>query len=416
MNEKSLKKRDLTKLFTEMDLPLVKVLGDMEQNGVSVDSELLGEMSTDFAARITEITARIYELTGHEFNISSPKQVATVLFEEQGLKPGKKTATGYSTDASVLEGLANESELVREIIKYRVLTKLKSTSVDSLPQEINPYTERIHSSFSQTTAATGRLASTSPNLQNIPARTAEGRKIRSAFKPREGYKFVACDYSQIELRILAHLSGDKALIKAFNDDRDIHTYTASLVFDIPLEEVTKEQRYQSKAVNFGIIYGQGPFGLAKEIGVEVDQAKKFIANYFMRYPQIQNYMLQAQNDAKTKGYSETAFARRRYIPELNHSNGRIKSHGERISVNSPMQGTAADIIKVAMINLDREIRKRSLDSKLILQIHDELIFEVPDAEVEEMKALVPELMSKAAKLKVKLKVDVAVGEDWSQCD
>ena len=416
LHEKTLKKRGLTKLFTEMDLPLVKVLARMEQEGIYADAEILSKMSVGFEARLAEITENIYKLAGHEFNISSPKQVGVVLFEEQGLKAGKKTSTGYSTDASVLEGLAGESELVCNILEHRVISKLKSTYVDSLPNEINPHTSRIHSSFSQTTAATGRLASTSPNLQNIPARTAEGRKIRSAFKARPGYQFIACDYSQIELRVLAHLSGDKSLLDAFNNDHDIHTYTASLVFDIPQDQVTKEQRYQSKAVNFGIIYGQGPFMLAKEIGVEVWEAKKFISNYFARYPQIQAYMQQAQADARLNGYSETAFGRRRFIPEINHTSARMKSHGERVAVNSPMQGTAADLIKVAMINLSKEIIKRGLDSKLILQVHDELIFEVPDAEVEEMSKLVPEMMSSAAKLKVKLKVDVAVATDWSQCD
>jgi DNA polymerase-1 len=416
IHEKKLKTVGLLKLFQQMDLPLVKVLGDMEASGIYVDKEMLGGMSSDFEERIERVSAKIYELTGHEFNISSPKQVATVLFEEQGLKHGKKTSTGYSTDASVLEDLAQESELVREILNYRVLTKLKSTYIDSLPQEINPYTDRVHTSFSQATAATGRLASTSPNLQNIPTRTEEGKKIRSAFKAKPGHKYLACDYSQIELRILAHLSGDAKLLDAFNKDLDIHSYTASLVFEIPEAEVTKEQRYQSKAVNFGIIYGQGPFGLAREIGVDIATAKKFISNYFMRYPQIQSYMQQAQGAARSRGFAETAFGRRRFIPEINHPNGRLRGHGERISVNSPMQGTAADIIKIAMIRLDAEIRKRGLASKMLLQIHDELLFEVPDSELDEMKVLVPQLMCKAANLKVKLKVDVAIGDNWSECD
>ena len=395
---------------------MVKVLGDMESCGIAIDEAQLKEMSVDFEARIDEVSKKIYELAGHEFNISSTKQVATVLFEELGLKSGKKTSTGYSTDASVLEALAPESEIVREILDYRMLTKLKSTYVDSLPNEINPYTGRVHTSFSQTTAATGRLASTSPNLQNIPTRTEEGKKIRSAFKPKEGCKFLACDYSQIELRIMAHLSGDPKLLEAFNKDHDIHTYTASLVFDVPEEKVTKEQRYQSKAVNFGIIYGQGPYGLAREIGVDPETAKKFITNYFTRYPKIQSYMQQAQAMAKSRGFAETAFGRHRFIPEINHSNGRLRAHGERVSVNSPMQGTAADIIKLAMIDIDKEIKSRGLESRMLLQIHDELLFEVPENELEVMKEIVPKLMSKAANLKVKLKVDVEVGSDWSECD
>lgn len=416
IHDKALKAKDLQKLFVKMDLPLVKVLGDMESCGIAIDEAQLKEMSVDFEARIDEVSKKIYELAGHEFNISSTKQVATVLFEELGLKSGKKTSTGYSTDASVLEALAPESEIVREILDYRMLTKLKSTYVDSLPNEINPYTGRVHTSFSQTTAATGRLASTSPNLQNIPTRTEEGKKIRSAFKPKEGCKFLACDYSQIELRIMAHLSGDPKLLEAFNKDHDIHTYTASLVFDVPEEKVTKEQRYQSKAVNFGIIYGQGPYGLAREIGVDPETAKKFITNYFTRYPKIQSYMQQAQAMAKSRGFAETAFGRHRFIPEINHSNGRLRAHGERVSVNSPMQGTAADIIKLAMIDIDKEIKSRGLESRMLLQIHDELLFEVPENELEVMKEIVPKLMSKAANLKVKLKVDVEVGSDWSECD
>lgn len=416
IHEKALKAKGLFKIFKNMDLPLVKVLGDMESHGISIDVEQLSEMSSEFEARINDITKEIYELAGHEFNISSTKQVATVLFEELGLKSGKKTATGYSTDASVLENLAAESEVVRKIIEYRGLTKLKSTYVDALPNELNPHTRRIHTSFSQTTAATGRLASTSPNLQNIPTRTAEGKRIRSAFKPEEGCKFLACDYSQIELRIMAHLSRDPKLIKAFNKDSDIHRFTASLVFDIPEEEVTKEQRYQAKAVNFGIIYGQGPYGLAKEIGVDAATAKTFISNYFVRYPNIQSYMQQAQTMAKSRGYAETAFGRHRYIPEINHSNGRYRAHGERVAINSPMQGTASDIIKLAMISVAEEMNKQGLKSKMLLQIHDELLFEVPEDEIDVMSELIPRLMSKSANLKVKLKVDLEIGNDWSECD
>ena len=416
IHEKALKAKGLFKIFNNMDLPLVKVLGLMESHGISVDVEQLGEMSIEFEARIAEVSKEIHDLAGHEFNISSTKQVATVLFEEQGLKSGKKTATGYSTDASVLEALAGESLIVRKILEYRGLTKLKSTYVDSLPNEVNPLTKRIHTSFSQTTAATGRLASTSPNLQNIPTRTVEGKRIRSAFKPQEGCKFLACDYSQIELRIMAHLSRDPMLIKAFNKDSDIHRFTASLVFDIPEEEISKEQRYQAKAVNFGIIYGQGPYGLAKEIGVDVDTAKKFISNYFVRYPNIQSYMQQAQTLAKSRGYAETAFGRHRYIPEINHSNGRYRAHGERVAINSPMQGTASDIIKLAMISVAEEMEKKNLKSKMLLQIHDELLFEVPEDEIDVMSNLIPKLMSKAANLKVKLKVDLEVGDDWIECD
>ncbi|MCM8530475.1 MAG: DNA polymerase I, partial [Lentisphaeraceae bacterium] len=383
VHEKELKSRGLLKLFKEMDVPLIKVLGDMEAEGIFVDEQKLASMSSDFEERIQDLTEKIYAIAGKEFNIASPKQLGVILFEDMGLKAGKKTATGYSTDASVLEELAITEEIARLILDYRSLTKLKSTYIDSLPNEINPRTGRIHTSFSQATAATGRLSSTSPNLQNIPTRTAEGKKIRSAFKSKEGCKYLACDYSQIELRIMAHLSEDPKLLDAFNKDHDIHSYTASLVFDVPQEEVTKEQRYQSKAVNFGIIYGQGPYGLAKEIGVDSNTAKEFITNYFTRYPKIQSYMQQAQALTRTRGYAETAFGRRRFIPEINHANGRLRSHGERIAVNSPMQGTAADIIKIAMIKIHAEMIKRELKSKMLLQIHDELLFEVPDEELEE---------------------------------
>ena len=414
--EAELDRRGLSELFTSMDLPLIKVLMEMELNGISVNLDTLQKISSEFNEELTICEAAIYDLAGHEFNINSPKQVGVVLFEEQGLKTGKKTATGYSTSADVLEALAPESELVRMILRHRTLSKLISTYADALPKEINPSSKRIHTRFSQTTAATGRLASTQPNLQNIPSRTAEGKRIRSAFVAPDGHSLLSCDYSQIELRVMAELSQDPGLLEAFTHDRDIHTHTASLVFEVPLEEVTKSQRYAAKAVNFGIMFGQGAYGLAKEIGVSADEAKKFISAYFKRYNKVQQFMTECVETARDKGYTETVFGRRRYLPEILHSNGRIRSGAERIAVNSPIQGSAADIIKIAMIAVSAELKKRQLKSKMLLQIHDELLFEVPDDELDIMKELIPQLMSSIPGISVPLKVDTGVAHTWDECD
>ncbi|WDE95660.1 DNA polymerase I [Lentisphaera profundi] len=414
--EAELHRRGLRDLFDSMDIPLVPVLSEMENHGISVNLSRLETISTEFSQERLKCEEQIYALAGHEFNINSPKQVGTVLFEEMGLKAGKKTATGYSTSADVLENLAPDSEIVRVILRHRTLSKLISTYADALPKEVSPLDDRIHTRFSQTTAATGRLASTQPNLQNIPTRTEEGKSIRSAFIAAEGHNFLSCDYSQIELRIMAELSQDPGLLEAFSKDLDVHSYTASLVFDTDLNEITKQQRYAAKAVNFGIMFGQGPYGLAKEIGVSADEAKQFISNYFKRYPDVQKFMSQCVEDAREKGYSETSFGRRRYLPEMLSSNGRIRSGAERISVNSPIQGTAADIIKIAMINVSKELHKRQLKSKMLLQIHDELLFEVPDDELDIMKELIPKIMTDIPSIKVPLKVDSAIAKSWDQCD
>lgn len=411
-----LKDRQLEKLYNEIELPLTTVLGDLELAGIYLDAEMLQAMSSSFEERIESAVATIHELAGEGFNIASPKQLGEILFEKLELPHGKKTKTGYSTDASVLEDLAQEHEIAQEILEYRMLTKLKSTYVDALPQEISEKTGRIHASFNQSTAQTGRLSCTNPNLQNIPTRTEEGKKIRTAFKAKEGHQFLACDYSQIELRVMAHICEDPALLEAFNNDFDIHTYTASLVNGCEMDAVTKQMRYNAKAINFGIIYGQGAFGLAKELGVSAQTAKLFIKNYFMRYPKVRDFMASAVDVVREKGYAETAFERRRYIPEINHSNGRQRSFAERIAVNTPIQGTAADIIKKAMIELSQQIKAKNLQSKMILQIHDELVFEVPDSELEIMQELVPQIMSEVVELKVPLKVDLAVSSDWSSLD
>jgi DNA polymerase-1 len=406
----------LSKIFNDIDLPLVKVLSEMELNGIEVDAEALKTFSTQLEESIKNIELSIYDAVGHEFNINSSQQVGKVLFEELELKSGKKTSTGYSTDITVLEELAKDSEVVANIIRYRKLTKLKSTYADSLQKEINSKTNRIHTSFSQITAATGRLASTNPNLQNNPIRTEEGRRIRKAFKAKAGSKLLSCDYSQIELRVLAHMSDDEQLINAFNNDEDIHQYTASLIFDTPIDEVTKSQRYQSKAVNFGIIYGQGEYALSKELGVSVKDARSFIKNYFIRYPKIKDFIQSCQEHAKEYGFVTTEFDRKRFIPEVYHTRASIRKHGERISVNSPIQGTAADILKIAMINIDKELSKRNLKTKMLLQVHDELIFEVEETELDEVLTFVPRMMEEAVDFKVKLKVDVAIADNWAECD
>ena len=416
LQEKELKAKNLIKLFNELELPLITVLGDMEANGIFVDKDFLSTMSADFEQKILQIETNIFQLAGEKFNISSPKQVGEILFEKLELPSGKKTQSGYSTDVSVLEKLAVKSPIAHEILAYRNLTKLKSTYIDALPNEINPHTKRIHSSFSQTTAATGRLASNNPNLQNIPVRTEEGKKIRSAFQAKKGHKFMAFDYSQIELRIIAILSEDKALLKAFKQNLDIHTYTASLVFDIAYQQVTKEQRYNAKAVNFGIMYGQGQYGLAKELKIEPATAKEFIKNYFMRYPSIQKYMDTCKQFALEHGYVETAFGRRRYIPEIYHNQASQRAFAERMAINSPIQGTSADIIKKAMIDIAVTLKENDLQSRMLLQIHDELIFEVPDEEIQIMQKIIPPLMANVKKFPIELKIDCAVGETWRDCD
>jgi DNA polymerase-1 len=412
--EPKLREQNLDSLFHDMEMKLMNVLADMEYAGVKIDAGLLQVMSGKLQKETAKIVEGIYGLAGAEFNINSPKQLADILFVKLGLTPLKKTKTGFSTDVDVLEELAHVHPLPAEILKYRTLSKLKSTYVDALPEMINPRTGRLHTSLNQTVTATGRLSSSEPNLQNIPIRTEIGREIRQAFIAEPGYSLLSADYSQIELRILAHLSGDEGLIRTFVEDLDIHTRTASEVFGLPPEEISPEMRRKAKAVNFGIIYGISAFGLAQDIGVSNAEAKRYIDNYFARYPKVRNFITRTIEQAKSTGYVTTLLGRKRYIPELSSSAAPVRNFGERMAVNTPIQGTAADLIKLAMITIHRLIKERSHGTRMILQVHDELIFEVPDGEIETMKKLVKQEMEEVLKLTVPIKVEMGVGKNWDQ--
>ncbi|MDH4164569.1 MAG: DNA polymerase I [Nitrospirota bacterium] len=401
-------------LFQDVEMRLMRVLADMEYAGVRIDAGFLRAMSGKLQTETTRITATIYELAGSEFNINSPKQLAEVLFNKLGLPPVKKTKTGFSTDVDVLEQLAAVHPLPAEILSYRTLSKLKSTYVDALPAMINPRTGRLHTSLNQTVTATGRLSSSEPNLQNIPIRTDLGREIRRAFIADEGCLLLSADYSQIELRVLAHLSNDAALIQTFIEDQDIHTRTASEIFGLPAEEITSEMRRKAKAVNFGIIYGISPFGLAQDIGVSNAEAKRYIESYFARYPQVREFIDHTIDTARSTGYVTTLLGRKRFIPELSSSTVAVRNFGERMAINTPIQGTAADLIKLAMINIHQAIADKHLASRMILQVHDELIFDVPEKEIDRMKALVRELMEGVLKLAVPIKVEMASGRNWDE--
>lgn len=407
-----LKKESLTNLFYEVELPLVSVLAQMEINGISVDGEQLAEMSHKLGDSIDLLTKDIYAMAGEDFNVNSTKQLAHILFEKLQLPVIKKTKTGYSTDAEVLETLAEEHQVVAKILEYRQLVKLKSTYADGLANLINPKTGRLHTTFNQTVTATGRLSSTEPNLQNIPIRLEEGRKIRKVFTPQKGHVLLTADYSQIELRILAHISEDAKFIEAFQNNEDIHTRTASEVFGTPLSEVTSDMRRKAKAVNFGIVYGISDFGLAKDIKVSRQEAKDYIASYFARYPGVKSYLDNIIADAHEKGYVTTILNRRRYLPDIHSKNYTIRSFGERTAMNTPIQGSAADIIKMAMLKVNQTLKSSGLLTKMLLQVHDELIFEVPLAELDLVKDLVIQCMEKAVELKVPLIVDVKTGQNW----
>ncbi len=406
--------QNLDKLFNDIEMPLMEVLADMERYGVKIDASFLNAMSQKLEKDIADIEKTIYELAGTEFNINSPKQLADILFVKLQLTPVKRTKTGFSTNVDVLENLAHVHPLPAEILKYRTLSKLKSTYIDALPAMINPRTGRLHTSLNQTVTATGRLSSSEPNLQNIPIRTDLGREIRRAFIAEPGCSLLSADYSQIELRVLAHMSGDPALIRTFQENEDIHTRTASEIFGLPPDEITSEMRRKAKAVNFGIIYGISAFGLAQDIGVSNTEAKRYIDNYFARYPKVREFIDQCIDSAKTKGYVTTLFDRRRFIPEIVSSTAAVRNFGERTAVNTPIQGTAADLIKLAMIRIPSRLARQALRSKMILQVHDELVFEVPDEEIESMKLLVREEMEGVLVLSVPIKVDIAVGKNWDE--
>ena len=405
----------IKRLFEELEMPLVPVLAAMEYNGVSLDTNLLKKMSNEISESLKKITEEIYKLTGEVFNIDSPKQLAEILFDKLGLPPVRVTKSGRSTDAAVLEQLAGYHPVIEYLQQYRMLTKLQSTYINKLPMLVNRKTHRVHTSFNQTITATGRLSSSDPNLQNIPIRTELGNKIRSAFVPEKRSDLIlSADYSQIELRLLAHFSKDKALMKAFEEDRDIHAFVASQIYNCPIEEVTSEMRSRCKAVNFGIIYGQGPFGLSRSIGISQADAKKFIEDYFKRYSTIRGFFDDCIKKAKQTGYAETIMGRRREITDLSSRNSGRRSQAERLAVNTVIQGSAADLIKLAMIKIQQKIEDESLPMKMILQVHDELVFELPATKSENYSKWIQAEMSGALKLDVPLKVDVTIGPSWQK--
>ncbi len=409
--ERKLSKSGMDRLFYEIEMPLVFTLYEMEKNGVKAEAEALKVYGGQLYGRITELEREICEDAGENFNINSPKQLGVILFEKMGIKGGKKTKTGYSTAADVLEKLAPDYPIVDKILEYRQLTKLKSTYADGLANFIGD-DGRIHGKFNQTITATGRISSTEPNLQNIPIRMELGRLIRKVFVPEDGYVFVDADYSQIELRVLAHCSGDEKLIQAYKEKADIHRITASQVFHTPFEEVTSLQRRNAKAVNFGIVYGISSFGLSRDLSISKKEAAQYIEDYFRTYPGIKAFLDESVKNAKDKGYAVTMFGRRRPVPELSSSNFMQRSFGERVAMNSPIQGTAADIMKIAMIGVERRLLEEGLKSRLVLQVHDELLVEAWKPELDTVKGILKEEMEQAAKLSVPLEIDMHTGTNW----
>ncbi|GIP47086.1 DNA polymerase [Paenibacillus sp. J53TS2] len=413
LQRQELEKYEMERLFYELEMPLSRILADMEKQGIAVNKEALKELGVEFEAQINKLVTRIYEIAGLEFNINSTKQLGEILFDKLGLPVIKKTKTGYSTDAEVLEKLAPYHEIVQFILEYRQLAKLQSTYVEGLLKEISPKRGKVHTYFRQTIAATGRLSSQYPNLQNIPIRLEEGRKIRKVFVPsEEGWFILAADYSQIELRVLAHISGDPGLQEAFLHDMDIHTKTAMDVFGVGPDQVDANMRRSAKAVNFGIVYGISDYGLSQNLNITRKEAARFIDQYFDAFQGVRRYMDDIVKEAKRDGYVKTLLERRRYLPEINASNFNLRSFAERTAMNTPIQGSAADIIKLAMVRMDEELHKHGLKSRMLLQVHDELVFEVPPEELEIMSKLVPETMGKALELSVPLKAEVSSGLNW----
>ncbi len=403
------------KLFKEIDMPTVEVLSDMQWNGMYLDVAELDEYGQEIKEKVENLTKEIYQLSGEEFNINSTKQLGEVLFEKLKLPVVKKNKSGYSTDVDVLEKLRESHPVIEKILEYRQVVKLNSTYVEGLKPFINPKTKRIHSFFHQTITATGRISSTEPNLQNIPTRMELGKRLRRVFKPAEGKVYIDADYSQVELRVLAHISEDEHMIEAFKNDEDIHKQAASKVFRVPIEEVTKQQRSEAKAVNFGIVYGISDFGLGSQLSISRKKAKEYIDQYLTEYSGIKNFMENITNVAKELGYVETLFNRRRYIPELQSNNYMVRQFGSRAAMNTPIQGTAADIMKIAMINVYKELKRRNLNSKIVLQVHDEMMIEADINEKEEVKELLKNCMESAITLKVPLIADISEAENWYEC-
>jgi len=412
---KELEETNCLELFYNIDMPTVEILSNMQWNGMYIDEKELSEFGKELTIKLDAITKIIYEMAGEEFNINSPKQLGEILFEKMKLPVIKKTKSGYSTDVDVLEKLKKEDPIIEQILEYRQLMKLNSTYVEGLKPYINPKTKRIHSFFHQTITATGRISSTEPNLQNIPTRFELGKRVRKAFKPEEGKVYLDADYSQIELRVLAAISGDEHMIAAFKEGQDIHKQAASKVFKTPIDEVTKEQRSNAKAVNFGIVYGISDFGLGEQLGISRKRAKQYIEEYLEQYSGIKNFMDNITEEAKEKEYVETLFHRRRYIPELKSNNYMVRQFGSRAAMNTPIQGTAADIMKIAMIKVYKEIQRRGLESKIVLQVHDEMMIEVPTKELEEMKEILKTSMETAANLEVPLIAEISEANNWYDC-
>ena len=412
--DEKLKEAGATSLYRDVEMPLLFTLAAMEKKGVLVDTSLLKQMSEELEQLLSLSEEKIHRLAGEKFNINSPKQLQAILFEKLKLPKGKKTKEGYSTDVDVLSDLARSHELPAEILAYRSLSKLKSTYVDALPALINPQTGRIHTSYNQTVAATGRLSSSNPNLQNIPIRTLEGKRIRQAFIAAPDCVLISADYSQIELRVLAHLSEDETLLEAFASDEDIHTRTASDVFGVFPQMVNPDMRRQAKVINFGILYGMSAFGLAKELGVPQKIAQAYIDGYFARYKKVRDYLDGILEGARRDGFVCTLLNRRRYLPELKSKIPAVRQFAERMAINAPIQGSAADLIKVAMVNIDHLLTKNNLSARLIMQVHDELVVEAPVKEKEEVMELVKKEMEEVIKLKVPLKVEIATGKNWDE--
>ena len=412
---KKLEEINAKDLFFNIEMPTTQVLANMQWNGMYVDKEELENFGIELKSKIEVLTKKIHEMAGEEFNINSTKQLGEILFEKMKLPVVKKTKSGYSTDVDVLEKLKNEDPIIEQILDYRQLMKLNSTYVEGLKPYINPKTKRIHSFFHQTITATGRISSTEPNLQNIPTRFELGKRVRKIFKPDEGKVYIDADYSQIELRVLAHISEDKHMIEAFENNQDIHKQAASKVFKTPIDEVTKEQRSDAKAVNFGIVYGISDFGLGEQLGISRKQAKKYIDEYLQEYQGIKNFMDNITEKAKEDGYVETLFHRRRYIPELKSNNYMVRQFGSRVAMNTPIQGTAADIMKIAMIDVFNELKKRNLNAKVVLQVHDEMMIECPKEEVDEVKKIMKDNMENAVNLKVPLIAEISEAENWYDC-
>ncbi len=411
-----LKERHLTALYEEIELPLLKVLAVMERNGIYVDIECLHRLSKELKVQIEQSAHEVYALAGEPFNLNSPKQLSSILFEKLGIRPPKKTATGLSTSADVLEGLKKDYPIAGKILEYRALEKLRSTYLDTLPYQVNPQTGRIHCTFNQSMAATGRLSCHDPNLQNIPVRTELGKELRAAFRPqRQGWSFLSADYSQIELRLLAHFSEDPVLIQAFLSGEDVHALTAAEIFAIAPSEVTLEQRNLAKTVNFAIMYGQQAFGLSQELGVDPKTAAAFIHSYFERYRKVKEYFEKCKELSRQTGRATTLFGRERLIPEIHSTNAHVRGAAERLAINTPLQGTQADLIKKAMVDIQKALQRAKSRSMMLLQIHDELLFEIPDEETEQMKEIVQKAMTSVVNLKIPLVVNMHIGKNWREC-